>query len=630
MTSTPKINSQELLMTKFGIESQPQKSQQKGAELLTDFYPKSVGPLTEAEAFKLIHELQVQQVELELLNHELMIAYNALIIQNQEEEKQAAHILTEGERKDASISQEQNINVLEINEVSKKKIISRSDKALLSADVAWWEMDVATGLVLFEKRKAEMLGYPPEKFRHYNDFMALVHPDDSTIIMDAMRRHYEGVAEKFEVEYRILSHSGSYIWCYDIGSIVKWDSNRKPLLVSGLVLNITPRKKAEEEMHKANTMAQTFFSAIEQSPVTTIITDLAGTMTYVSPKFTEITGYAVEEAIGRNCSMLKSGRKAKSEYKELWDTISSGKNWHGEFENKKKNGEIYFESAVISPVKDQNGVVTNYLAIKEDITERKKILVLEESAALMEKAAAEQKQLYTALRVSENELSNSVEQLHKLSQYVDKVREEERIAISRDLHDDLGQALTAVNLDLGIISQQVKDPKVEGQLEKLSMDVIEIIRSVQRITSQLRPQIIEDFGIGEAIKWYITDFKQRTGIEFQKELCSGIFLEPDTSLTIFRIMQESLTNIARHSKATRVRVKLSVDEDLITFMIADNGIGITEDQKKSPKSFGLLSMKERASSLGGTFDIYRENDYETVVMLNIPLKYHEEDENSDL
>jgi PAS domain S-box-containing protein len=128
---------------------------------------------------------------------------------------------------------------------------------------------------------------------------------------------------------------------------------------------LAERLRASEEMRKLTL-------AIEQSPVSIVITDPAGNIEYVNPKFCEISGYSAEEALGKNPRILKSGEMPKEDYKGLWETISAGKEWHGEFHNRKKNGEYYWESAVISPVFDHAGKITRFLGIKEDITERKR------------------------------------------------------------------------------------------------------------------------------------------------------------------------------------------------------------------------------------------------------------------
>jgi PAS domain S-box-containing protein len=130
--------------------------------------------------------------------------------------------------------------------------------------------------------------------------------------------------------------------------------------------DITERKKAEKQITE-------LFRAVEQSPVCVVITDINGNIEYVNPKFLQLTGYAFKEVLGQNPRVLKSGEQPLSFYKELWDTILSGKEWRGEFHNKKKSGELYWELASISPIRDKDGGITNFIAVKEDITERKHI-----------------------------------------------------------------------------------------------------------------------------------------------------------------------------------------------------------------------------------------------------------------
>ncbi len=224
------------------------------------------------------------------------------------------------------------------------------------------------------------------------------------------------------------------------------------------------------------------------------------------------------------------------------------------------------------------------------------------------------------LKATADELKSSLTQLQQLSQYIEQVRENERIAISRELHDDLGQALTAVKIDLGIIKQKISgNEEVVSKINKVTTLVGDTIKTVQRLTSELRPDIIDDLGLEAAIEWYTSEFAQRTGIEISLAMDAGIHILPRESLTIFRILQESLTNIARHSKATMVGIKLCKDADFTNLRISDNGIGITEEQRNSKRAFGLISMKERAASLGGTFEISSENGNGTAIKILIPL-----------
>jgi len=139
---------------------------------------------------------------------------------------------------------------------------------------------------------------------------------------------------------------------------------RQLTLLMDNVWQISERKRAESELRKLS-------RAVEQSPASIVITDTTGAIEYVNPKFVHVTGYSLEEAIGKNPRILKSGEKPSEEYKQLWDMLTSGNEWKGEFHNKKKNGELYWEYAVISPIRDEHGIITHFLAVKEDITDRK-------------------------------------------------------------------------------------------------------------------------------------------------------------------------------------------------------------------------------------------------------------------
>ncbi|MBW8332057.1 MAG: PAS domain S-box protein [Prolixibacteraceae bacterium] len=220
----------------------------------------------------------------------------------------------------------------------------------------------------------------------------------------------------------------------------------------------------------------------------------------------------------------------------------------------------------------------------------------------------------------EDELQTSLKQLHQLSKYIEQARENERLNIARELHDDLGQALTAVKIDLEIIKQHASDTIVKGKLEDVKVLVGDTIRTVQRITSQLRPEIIDDLGLEAAIDWYTKEFSQRYGIEVFLDIESGIPISNDDALPLFRIMQESLTNIARHAQATHIEILLCQQGDFIQFEVTDNGVGITEAKINSKKSFGIMSMKERTASLGGTFKISRRDKFGSKIEILFPIK----------
>ena len=144
-----------------------------------------------------------------------------------------------------------------------REMYNRLELALESANMAWWEMNISTGKVIFHKRKAEMLGFRPGKFNHYSDFVALVHPDDRYKLMDNMRNHLSGLNANYEGEYRILDINGNYHWFYDIGKVNHSDSDGKPVTVTGIVFDISERKKLSAEMERSEARYRTIFENIQ-------------------------------------------------------------------------------------------------------------------------------------------------------------------------------------------------------------------------------------------------------------------------------------------------------------------------------------------------------------------------------
>ncbi|NOX47828.1 MAG: PAS domain S-box protein [Chlorobi bacterium] len=164
---------------------------------------------------------------------------------------------------------------------------------------------------------------------------------------------------------RLKTKDGGFVHC-SFSARINFDNKHNPVEIEGVLRDITEREKADLEIRKLSRV-------VEQSPVIVVITDLDGAIEYVNPKFSKVTGYGIEEVVGKNPRILKSGNTDPETYESLWDTITSGKEWYGEFMNKKKNGDLYWESANIFPLKDETGKITHFIAQKEDITARKEM-----------------------------------------------------------------------------------------------------------------------------------------------------------------------------------------------------------------------------------------------------------------
>jgi len=292
-----------------------------------------------------------------------------------------------------------NLIVVFVNNITNRKLAEellrennvRIELAMKSANMAWWEMDIATGNVKFDKRKAEMIGYPPEQFKHYKDFTALVHPDDNDKAINAMRRHLEGVTDKYEIEYRIMSQSGSYKWFYDIGSITKNDENGKPLTVAGLVLNITERKLAEQALKNRENMLNKIFDVL---PIGLWFADKQGKLISGNPAGVKIWGaeptVPMEEYDVFKARRLPSGKEIEPSDWALAHTIREGVTIGDElleidtFDGKKKIILNY-----TAPIMDDNGIIQGAIVVNNDITESKKA---EEELIKAKKQAEESEQ----------------------------------------------------------------------------------------------------------------------------------------------------------------------------------------------------------------------------------------------
>ena len=227
--------------------------------------------------------------------------------------------------------------------------------------------------------------------------------------------------------------------------------------------------------------------------------------------------------------------------------------------------------------------------------------------------------------LTEQRLRSSEENLRALAAHLQSVREEERIHIAREIHDELGQALTGLKFDINAMAKggTADDSAVADKKQHLCQQIDRIINSVRRIASGLRPEVLDEIGLAAAIEWQAREFQRRTGIRCVVEVSPG-FSDPDKerSTALFRIFQELLTNVARHAGATRVSVQLDDDENL-ALKVEDNGRGIQEQEIESPRSLGFLGLRERVLAFGGAIDVKGQEGKGTTVSVSIPQSAHQ-------
>lgn len=259
----------------------------------------------------------------------------------------------------------------------------------------------------------------------------------------------------------------------------------------------------------------------------------------------------------------------------------------------RRNGEEFPIDASISQV-DEHGAKF-YTVILRDVTERV------QSEAELRRSKAELKELATAAHA---------------------VREQEKSRIARELHDELGQALTALKMDVSWLRSHVPTDSglVHDKLDRMEKLLDNTVTSTRRISTELRPLILDDLGVIAAAEWLVGNFTTRTGIP-----CELVVSDPELSwqdplaTAIFRICQESLTNIARHAKASSASIEISQNDAAVVLIIRDDGVGFDEEESRKPNSFGLLGLRERAYLLGGDAHIHSRPGKGTRIEVSLPL-----------
>ncbi len=224
---------------------------------------------------------------------------------------------------------------------------------------------------------------------------------------------------------------------------------------------------------------------------------------------------------------------------------------------------------------------------------------------------------------TEEELKYKTNTLRELAKRIQNIKDEENTKIAREIHDELGQSMTAIKIDLMWLSKRFSSNKdIVDSLHSVTDTVDDAIKNVREISSALRPRLLDELGFAPAVERYLKDFETKTGICYKLNYPeNNINFNLEESNALFRIFQEALTNIARHSKATLVEVRFSNnDHNLFKMIISDDGIGLPKNYAGKKTTLGIIGMKERAESIGGSLDIYSPEKNGTVINLKLPLK----------
>ena len=437
-----------------------------------------------------------------------------------------------------------------------------------------------------ERRKAE------DELKRYHEQLETLVEDRTTELIAVNKMLQQEISERKLAEEELRKHKDI------LESLV--DERTKTLQVE-ILKSYKMSEALRESEEKFRAIASTAADAI-------IMMDNEGKVTYWNRAAAKMFGYQADEALGKDLHILIAPARYYAAYRDGFSRfVGTGRGPALDavtefFAARKDRSEFPIEISVSAIMLQGKW---HAVGIIRDITERRK---------------------------AREELESSHEQFRRLSAHLQSVREEDRVMIAREIHDELGQALTALKMDISWLSRRLP-PGNKALIEKAesSMQLIDTtIRTIRRICTELRPEMIDHLGLAAAIEWQAAEFENRTGIK-----CS-VLLEPEEldlgnelAIAVFRVVQEALTNIARYAKATKVDICMVREDGFLTLDVSDNGVGITEEQILGSKSFGLMGIRERMDYFGGVVEITGKSGRGTTIKVRCPLDKHGRDPDMD-
>jgi PAS domain S-box-containing protein len=434
-----------------------------------------------------------------------------------------------------------------------------------------------------------LYGYEPEEALGKKTRMLYAHERDF-IEQGEIRfsPNARGTNKAYEMAYR--KKNGEVFLSESVGTPVRTEKGEVMGLMA-LVRDISERKRTEEAL----TASEEKYKTLAENSLTGVFIHQDRKYVFLNKRFAEIHGYTFEELLGKDPLSLIHPEDRPAARERLERRLEQdGLDEQYQIRRLKKDGTTLWCEMMAARVSYQGipAIMGNMI----DITDRKK---------------------------TEEALMTSREDLRNLSMYLQHAREQERTSIARAIHDDLGQSLTALKMDLAWSKKRLRKDQgvLRDKMHAMTELVDETISTVKRISSELRPGVLDDLGLTAAVEWMAEGFQERTGIE-----CELIFeseemvLNHERSTALFRILQEALTNVTRHAEASHVRVSLEEKEAHVNLEIRDDGKGIRPDKFEDSESFGLMGMRERALALGGDLLVRRVpgRGKGTIVRVRIP------------
>lgn len=502
-----------------------------------------------------------------------------------------------------------NINRYKLIEEKLFESEQRYQMATEAADLGIWDYIVDTGTTFFSRRWKSMLGYYPDEIEDkLSVWENLLHQEDKDRTIHYMNSFIESDLRLYEAEFRMRHKNGHYIWIRSRATALRSDTG-KAIRLLGTHRDITEEKKSISEFKKLH-------QAIIQSPISVIITDKEGNIEFFNPAFCKISGWSDHELVGKNPRILKSGFQPASFYEKLWKTISSGNEWQGEFKNKKKNGDTYWELASISPIRNNFGNITHYVKIAENITYLKKI---------------------------ENDLKKAKQEAEVANKYKNHFLSNMSHEIRTPINSIIGFSELMKNETLSFQKRNKYSEIIEENsqaLLRLIDDIIDVAK-IEANELKIRKEACSLGDVMSELELTYNNFLRRK----QKPNLAIVFHVPedDHHDTIFtdayrlkQILNNLFINALKYSETGKIEIGYTIlNDNKLRFFVSDTGSGIPPSRIKnifkrynyndqstlneSPGTgLGLSICKDLAVLLGGDINVKSVEGEGSVFFLTIP------------
>jgi PAS domain S-box-containing protein len=458
-------------------------------------------------------------------------------------------------------------------------------RAILDAALDAFMLIDGDGIVQFWNRQAEALFGWTAAEALGRRLSALVIPERSR------ERHDRGVADfGGAATGSVVNRRTELIACRNDGSEFPLELTVVPVsdgvtrMFSAFARDLSERKHEEAERRFQSSILENVHDSV-------IAVDLQGCVRYWNQGAEALYGYTAAEMIGRSMQVVyPEGGSVAGDMERI---LSAGKTSE-EVRRRRKDGTPLWVELRRSVMRNEHGDVVGLLGVATDITERRRVTA---------------------------ELKTSHGRLRNLAGRLRQVREEERTSIARQIHDEMGQVLTALRLDVAWLEARLpQNPSLLDKCQTMAKLIEATIGRVRTLATELRPAVLDNLGLPAAIEWEAQEFARRTGIRCELHLAADLArLDPDRATDLFRILQEALTNVARHAMAHRVQVELQLEQGEVVLHVDDDGRGITPGEAEDQRSLGLLGMRERALLWDGSVDVHAGIDGGTRVAVRLPL-----------